>query len=202
MVQEFTLPVVSLQLVGIVLVLMFLYFVIRTYLHWPRSWKNNRDGDFVASFLRCLDAEKRWNMRQKAIMKKVIKAWSENTCGGVILVEIPQEPVVGEKKDQPEKQQQQQQQQQQPIQMHQMIEIVQPLKFRQMPMFEIHWAYAGSLVKSKIFLKNQKVELIECDSDSFRCLFSHLASYCNWSDNRIDTDAGCKVYEGFLSPVV
>ena len=158
-----------------------LLLLIRVYRNWPKPWNTANDGDFQPAFLALVAKEPRWTMVQKETVSAMLTSWTEQNCGGIILAE--KSAITG-----------------QPPTKYQMIVFLGPSKFRRLPMVEIQWAYASTVQQARTFLKGEKAEVMELKEETFRALFQHLASYCR-TDERIDVAAGCKIYEGFLSPV-
>ena len=171
------LPSVGFQIIGVVLAAIVFMFV-RMYKNWPRDWDKDQDGDFPTSFLAEVQRESHWDSAQKAVICQILKTWTEQTCGGVILVE---QSTAG------------------PPNKYQMIEFNGPSKLRQLPMVEVQWSYVSALPRARAFLKGEKTELMQLSPENFRLVFDHMASYCR-TDGMIDVPARCKIYEGYFSP--
>ena len=207
--QQFQPPQeVSLHHVGYFVVLIALVLAVRMYRHWPKQWDEVRDGDFQQAFLAQVAQEERWSMVQRETLSKILTSWTEQDCGGVILVEIINSSTQNMKKICNGKDQDQSSlpippKPRQPNK-YQVISFNTsngPAKFRQLPMIQIKWAYTSTLPRAQALLKKGiKVEIIDCKEDVFRQIFQHLASYCH-TDDETHMATGCRIYEGYLSPV-
>ena len=51
----------------------------------PRTWIETNDGDFQTAFLAFVGKQDKWDFPMKETMSRILTAWWEKKCGGVVL---------------------------------------------------------------------------------------------------------------------
>jgi hypothetical protein len=130
----------------------------------------------------------------KETMSRIVSAYWERKCGGVILVLDDPYSIdpTGETKTEAKPKQ------------YQMIEFVMgptgPAKVNGIPMIKVRWARAPDEKSAKaLFFRFVQVETISCSDETFSKFIDHMARYCR-DGQRTNPLTGIPVFEGYLSP--
>ena len=162
-----------------VLVLVILAVAIYVVKTSPTYWNEAVDGDFQQAFLANVGKQEKWEFPMKETLSRILTAWREKKCGGVIL-----QHDVDEKE-------------------FQVIEFKRqaPSKMEGIPMIGVKWTRTSSLQEANTYLRlYPHKEVITCTDETFKAVVQHMSHYCRMGD-QIDAKIAVPVFEGYLSSV-
>jgi len=162
------------------LVLVVIALAVAVLYGMPTRWIESRDGDFQQAFLALVAKQDLWEFPMKETMSRIVTAWWETKCGGVILVHD------------------------QDVNDVQIIEFKTgaggPQKVDGIPVIGCKWTRAKSLQDAKLYLrKYPRVEKITCADEVYALFLKHMSLHCR-TGSSMDTTTGSPVFEGFLPP--